>query len=235
MVGQWSARFTKFDNQQLLNMLRSKPISFIGEHTAEYFIVPSMIEILSIRFDKVIPFYYWSDREGSTLGHECGVEMEVLLIAAFPRRPKVKYPNQEEITVKFNKLLFEAAGVGKQLGVPVFAGVPVVSSFLHLVRGTKVAWFKLSGSDNSTLELQCTLQTEMLDVRFENVTDVISGPLNQTEMLEEIGRAEILNWSDMLEAARAIRYASIKRSHFWLGGRYKPVFWVAIESLHRAT
>ena len=47
------------------------PTSFISEHTAEYYLLADLMPVLSKLFKTLIPFYFWSGREGSNISLEC--------------------------------------------------------------------------------------------------------------------------------------------------------------------
>ena len=122
---------------------------FISEHTAEYVLIPALTRILSKEFECIIPIYFWASMEGSTMGHECGLGREVRVIAVFPRRPKIKELNSNEIVVKFNQEIFLKAHHARDLRIPVIAGVPICTSVGALGSVSNCAWFQLGGKSDS--------------------------------------------------------------------------------------
>ncbi len=74
-----------------------KAISFISEHTAEFILVPKLVNILSKTFSDIIPIYLWLTREGSNMAKSCTKDVKFQIISVFPRRPKVTEQCQNEI------------------------------------------------------------------------------------------------------------------------------------------
>jgi hypothetical protein len=119
--------------------------AFISEHSAEYILVPRMVNILGQCFGKVIPLYFLSTREGSRIAYECDKSQPIRVLNVFARRPKVSVPQQPRIEVKFNSSLFDKAGLAAEVGIPTLAGVPLVSSIMEFNMDARCAWFSLSG------------------------------------------------------------------------------------------
>src|SRR5689334_19704016 len=116
------------------------PSSFLSEHSIELILAPKFARILSTRFPGVIPLYFWGSREGGRIGRNSITDL-VRVIALYPRRPKVSEPFQQVIEVKFNAHLFNRTWEFNQLGIPVFAGLPLVNCLNHFNFSTNCLWF----------------------------------------------------------------------------------------------
>jgi hypothetical protein len=110
--------------------------SFISEHSSEYILVSKLSGMMSPHFDKVIPLYFLSTREGSSVSRLCDPSQLVRIISVYARRPKIVAPHQAHIQVKFNECLFEIAKLSYPLGIPTFAGVPLASSMMDFSMNT---------------------------------------------------------------------------------------------------
>ena len=128
--------------------------SFLSEHTAEYCLVPRFTRILNEAFGCVVPFYFWSTREGNVTSRQTVVD-GVRVCALFPRRPKLNDSGQ--ILMKVNQEVFAAAGELAQNGIPSFTGVPIASSILELARNVECRWFFLieNGRVQGDCEIEC--------------------------------------------------------------------------------
>jgi len=117
--------------------------SFISEHSSEYILVAKLTRMMERHFERVIPIYFLSTREGSPISGECGPSQTLKIVSVFARRPKIDIPNQPFIEVKFNESLFEIADLASPLGIPTFAGVPLASSMMKVSLDNDCAWFEL--------------------------------------------------------------------------------------------
>lgn len=124
------------------------PIGFLSEHSVEFVLVPRLISILSKTYSNIVPFYFWAAREGNSISQSCDTGEYLRLIAVYPRRPKVSHPHDSEILIKFNAVLFEKAREYEQFGIPVFAGVPRVSSIMDFRLNTPCTWFEILGAES---------------------------------------------------------------------------------------
>lgn len=86
----------------------AKYSSFISEHTAEYIILPPLINAIEKKYSSVLPLFYWSSREGGSHGRDSLRFNNYKVIAVYPRRPKVLKVNSETICLTFNDILFDA-------------------------------------------------------------------------------------------------------------------------------
>ena len=114
--------------------------SFMSEHTAEYVLVPNIVRQLSAHFCDIIPMYFWSTREGNRTADEFMSARPARILTVFPRRPKVSETVEERITMKVNQELIGYTRVSLSVMIPVFAGVPLVSSLLALRIESPCSW-----------------------------------------------------------------------------------------------
>lgn len=132
-----------------------RPISFISELTAEYFLVPAVVRATSDQRTRALPFHFSMTREGSRAGIGTGAGAGARMAAFYARRPKVRCSGDDVVEVKFNSSLFEAARNGYSLGIPVFAGVPIETSFFNLCDNSPRLWFRLSPEGAIGLDFVC--------------------------------------------------------------------------------
>ena len=74
----------------------AKATSDIGEHTAEFVIVPVLNQLLSKVYDSVTPIYPWISREGSNISLELHSRDKFKVVGLYPRRPKLYSGNSEK-------------------------------------------------------------------------------------------------------------------------------------------
>ncbi len=60
------------------------PISYICEHTAEFLLIPKLMEFVKTRYTNVVPIYFWATREGNTLSRNLHSSLNVKILAFFP-------------------------------------------------------------------------------------------------------------------------------------------------------
>ena len=73
-------------------------ISFIDEHTAEFYVIPAMKRILDNEFNFMAPIYPWLTREFRSISKNVHSEDSFQILILFPRRlhhlPMMKYLSQ---------------------------------------------------------------------------------------------------------------------------------------------
>lgn len=197
------------------------PKSFISEHSAEYVLVPKLIGILEKQFTKVIPIYFWTTREGSIISRACKPFYKVRIIRVFARRPKVNFPNQETIEVKFNESLFERVDVATSMGIPTFAGVPLISSILDLSLNNNCAWFKLN-KHNSDVIYELSLTAKIMTRSF--ISSAVEGPIAENLLIDKIIESTVpMTWENALNTLKFLK--SLTRDSLWFGGgNYRPFY-----------
>lgn len=120
-----------------------EPVSFFSEHTAEYILMPQFAKMLGQHYENIVPMYFWTSREGGVFSRESMSGKLIKVVALYPRRPKIFSIDGDEIHVTFNEILFARAKEYIELGIGVFAGVPLVSNLSSLNFGVRCSWFNL--------------------------------------------------------------------------------------------
>jgi hypothetical protein len=201
-------------------------ISFINERTADYILVPQLISLLSGIHARIVPFYFWSQREGSTMGQWCESGVPVRFVAAFSRRPKITEPNASRIQLKINGALLEAANTASGLGIPVLAGMPLVSTIYDLNLDAACAWFALNATNEEPADVEIVLQADGALVSKSRDTTAVDGPL-ELDTLPDIvqERSSVMTWQEGIENVRAILASMNPERRFFFGSTtYRPFF-----------
>jgi hypothetical protein len=155
------------------------------------------------QFERVIPIYFLSTREGGPISGECNPSQTLRIISVFARRPKVNVPNQPFIEVKFNEFLFETADLAAPIGIPTFAGVPLASSMMNLSLDNNCAWFELTGSSADVI-FDISLAGELL--RQSSDSSAIDGPITESELVVRVlNKSRSMSWDEAREHMRTIR------------------------------
>lgn len=198
-------------------------ISYISEHSAEYALVPNLAAILSKKYSAVVPIYFWATREGGSLAEACVGPHRVRLVAAYARRPKVESPGSKLLRMKINAPLFRSAELGRNLGVPVLAGVPLATELLRFCVTTPCAWFLLNDRFNMGADVIVTLDRSGQIQDGQEERRLVRGPLSEAEILGEIaGKAVLMEWGDAVQAIRALRKS--EKDYGWFVSGYRPFF-----------
>jgi hypothetical protein len=201
-------------------MSNTRP-SFMSEHTTEFYLVPRFTTILNSRFSSVLPFFFWSTREGNATSRQTLIPESARVCAVFPRRPKLG--NRGSVVMKVNGELFDFASELSRAGVPVFAGVPLVSSLIQLAQGFDCNWYCLIASQRTCddREVECDGGTNLID-------GTLRGPLRQDEVVDIVeARSLTTTWQVMLETLRSIQKGEkLGGYHFRFGPVYKPVYFM---------
>lgn len=200
----------------------------MNEHTAEYYLVPNFISILARRFSGITPFYFWKSREGNSMSRMCDTSERLRFVTVFARRPKISDPGQAHITVKFNLVLYDTAHALQSFGIPVFAGVPAVSTIMSLQGTVPCLWFRIDGSANPRDDVICTFclhEPARSKALSERVGEGIAGPLENAIICEDIARdSRTMKWNDFINAINEVRYHTAVPRAFWGMGGYKPFY-----------
>lgn len=199
--------------------------SFINEHSAEFVLVPQFASILSTEYKSVVPIYFWAGREGSKISLECAQRGKLRVVAMYAPRPKIDVPKQEIIEVKFNDILYRRAEYFHREGIPVFAGVPNVSSLKDFQVGSDCSWFYLRGDGLGREEI--------------TLLNTLNGRLEGSSLLEPLSTKDILNyirvfstpleWERAVEIIRSVGKSDGNHSYsYWrfATDTYKPVYFL---------
>jgi hypothetical protein len=194
--------------------------SFISEHSAEFALVPQFTRILNQEFSNVIPLFFWSRREGGNMASVSLKGSLVKIVALYPRRPKVEKVNQSFIEIKINESLFRTTDFLSAHGIPVFAGIPVISSLEMFDGNATCAWFKLlpNGTEEILLlSLENKLLTEPGNAIMINDKNILS--IIETECKE-------LVWEEAVTYLKKAKNYGEEYQRSFFGSRYKPVYFV---------
>lgn len=194
------------------------PSSFLSEHSCEYHLVPKFLDILETQYQNSIPIFFWHSREGGVRSRNSLSNILVKIVAVYARRPKFINNRDQEVLVKFNQVLFDRAGFMKEIGIPVFAGVPFISTLEEFTRTAPFVWFKI---DPTMSEHSVTIQ------------DIDSG-LSSKEILDTIEEeCASLTWPNAIDQIKALRRRQDYNTlvSFFTGGLYKPVYFIIPQKL----
>ncbi len=128
--------------------------SFMSEKTAEYVLGPDLVRHLDD--PSLTIFSFASTREGN-IRHIAGEPVEADLVSAFARRPKISWRNHPEIPImKVNPVLAEYSQASVEAGIPVLAGMPMVTRLQDMNNNVRCSWIDLRtiGSLDEPLLLQ---------------------------------------------------------------------------------
>jgi hypothetical protein len=210
--------------------------SFISEHSAELILVPAIDRVLSRAGMQVVPIYFWKTREGNHLSQKCTIEKNFRVIAMYARRPKVIEPEQDNIEVKINDILFQKAFHLKQYGIPTIAGVPRISTISDLRIGCDCSWFYLDPQKPEEEERVILVEIRTNQCRG-NLSHGVQGPLHESDLLGIVNKAKIFSeWAEVISVLRGepntwISKISFLNSMFWPFIAYKPIYFLISEKM----
>lgn len=196
--------------------------SFINEHTAEFTLVPRFSKILEQQYHPVIPVYYWASREGGLLARKCLQDSRCLVVVFYARRPKVQHPQQDYIEIKFNDSLFLHAGRLEEIGITVFAGVPLISDLRHLHSEPPCAFFNVRPRGK-----ECILHLNKIDAEIE-IESTDAPKVNSEKILSLIAeKPTYQDWDKFIEADKKGKFNPYNPSRKGIYGQlYKPVYFI---------
>ncbi|MFA5375531.1 MAG: hypothetical protein WC455_07240 [Dehalococcoidia bacterium] len=207
-----------------------KHISFLCEHSAEYVLVHNIVEILSHEYDCIIPIFFWTTREGTSIASKGMGCNSVKLVTAYARRPKVQYPFDTAIQMKVNALLFHAAESGLSVGSPVLAGVPLANNLLQFTMSTQCSWFQLHKPANDARDVEIRLALDGSCVDHDYDCSAVEGPLTIDEILYTVrNNARLMSWKEAVYGMRYIRTQEDNEQLWFLRSGYRP-FYLVIPS-----
>lgn len=195
--------------------------SFISEHSTEYALVPQFIKILMPVFSKVTPIYFWATREGSNMNKDSYKRKLVRIVTLYARRPKIEEVNSKYILMTINPEIYNRVDYLENNGIPVFAGIPLVSSLVNFSILSRCAWIYLSSSTPHS-EIKFTID------KFEGIfeDEIIEIVRDRTIPMEWRQAVKIMK-NNIYEVGNQNFYRSFGRSLF--GERYKPVYFVIVD------
>ena len=169
-----------------------------------------------------MPIYFWGSREGGNTAARCDDRRPFKVLAMFARRPKILAPGQPSILMKINGALFEQAAICHGDGVPVLAGIPMVSSLMDFGMGARCGWFSIEGRPSGAFDEHLSIDLAG-GLAVDRPSSGIRGPLTDHELLS-IAQAHTAekSWSDFVHLANQLRAQAGGPPIF--GGTYKPVY-----------
>lgn len=204
-------------------------IGFICEHTAGYFLVPKFCSIFADLFDKVIPIYFHSGREGSSMTHSCFKDYKMKIVGMYPRRPKVFSPDQNSIEVKINYGLIEAAKIAEDYNIALFAGVPLISNILELNFNLICKWFFLNPKNKEVGDVFFSINIKSSTVIHTFPPSTQIPIINETQVIHYTNSCtKEMNWQTAVEAIKSIR-KQYRYSYYSYFGQYKPIFLILLN------
>ncbi len=206
---------------------RLKETGFISEQTAGYDLIPELINILEEDYSQVMPMYFWSTREGSLISKEACKCLNFKIVACFPRRPKVNRIDQDHVITKINALLFAYDGKASTYGIPVLAGVPLVSSLSQLVSSRRSAWFRLHGQTEDRTDAWCRLTIPDGKIIDNSDPARVIGPLTSKEIRRYVRSQAIpMPWTEAIEYLKILRRLNnqLRTSFFPVNNQWRTSF-----------
>jgi len=206
------------------------PISYMSEHTAEFILIPKLLEFFKTRYANVVPIYFWATREGNNLSRELHRNMNVKIFAFFPRRPKLDKKNPELIYGKINNLIIEFANFASSLNIPTIAGLPVVGSLSDLSLNPSICWFQIIESEPSDITFE--ISKHNTKIIFHNNENGAIKILTESDFDDIIEESKLYNWEDAIDNLKLLKpnsYSNTIFSRFNLWGIYRPIFLLAFD------
>ena len=201
--------------------MRNDATSFISERTAELTIIPRLLADLHPYYPKITPLFYWATREGATISKGSFQWCDIRLLVVYARRPKVSFPDDPQVHIKLNQMLFTRANYFTQQGIPVIAGFPIANKLEDIHFATECAWVKI---DPHSIEIEFDISVE--DKHIENSRLPLLGPEQIAGLIDESPR---LQWRSIIEKLDEFRRTSPYFSQFSFGGGdpYRPIYILA--------
>jgi len=170
---------------------------FISEHTAEYILVPQVCRSLRRQFAHVVALYFWANLEGGRMAKRVGPQDQVQVASVFARSPK-QIEGSTNLLVRIDSGLIERSRLSEQYGIPVYAGLPLVGSFMDLDKDPKCLWFSAIRLQQGDVE--CALSGEVVteSAKSASVSNIV--------LHEDIAfRARPQDWVEAVKALHSIR------------------------------
>jgi hypothetical protein len=209
-LGEW------WERGDQVNRRNGHPTSFICEQSAEYILTRRLNDLLLSSAASPLLLHFSGTREGSRIAVECMNNVRANVAVVFARRPKVRRPRDELVTIKINDALFSAAEAAKKYGVPLLVGVPVVNDMLSLGMNAPCIWFQLMVNHNQG---DIEMQIRAADASIHSETPpCIHGPLADNDICRLITSSRTFClWDEIIRVAAAVRRAMP-------GGFYGPLY-----------
>lgn len=201
------------------------PTSFICERSAEYILIPQVIEALRSKFRYVVPIYPWISREGGNISKLVNSSCSFKVLGLYPRRPKL-LPNNEEIIVKFSEQIIYGAKASQALGIPIIAGCPLAKSFWELSECKSFLWANLAEFSIDDIDYCAVVNAHGL--MKDEPEGYFFKDINR--IYEIIERSDkYFNISTFIDAIKEIKMSSGGIGYYipmYFMGGYKPVYFL---------
>lgn len=207
--------------------------SFISEHSLEYMIAPQIGAVLKCKFSKVIPIYYWSTREGSSISSKIHANQKLRIMSVFPRRPKLEKNNTELIYGKINDSIIEFSGVAKSFGIPTIFCFPVITSLFDI--DSESILISMSVLNYDPLDIYFCVNKETKKVNFYDSQENRIEILNANSIIELAANAQEYYWNESITKMNELRnpYRRSKNDYdriwfVWMS-QYKPIYFLLFQ------
>lgn len=156
------------------------------------------------------------------MSRRCGPMEQVRVVSVFARRPKIEFPGQNDLAVKFNASLFRYACFAAKAGILTFAGVPVVTSIFDLTIDADCRFFELHGN---VAEEDVIVQVDRrgpvsISPQHANAVSAVMGP---TDFVEKVmSKTKPRPWFQVIETLQELRRADPHHGHPFFGSSYHP-------------
>jgi hypothetical protein len=198
--------------------------SFISEHTAEYVLINSILNIFHKRFEFVSPIFPWITREGSNISQYLHSNDKFKILGIYPRRPKYSIHNINNFIIKISEDIVISGKTGRDIGIPIIAGCPIVRNFWDLGNNPQCIWINIL--ENKYPNLEISLEKNNLsestkkkyDIIFKSEEDILSFFQNTSKEL---------NIDEAIESFKAIKMSSKSLEYynpFLFQRGYKPFY-----------
>jgi hypothetical protein len=124
--------------------------------------------------------------------------------------------------MKINSELVQYSRLSTDAGIPVLAGVPLVSSLSLLRLSSQCSWFELSAYDGSGVESYVEVMLDGKAVPEQHPRDPFSKPLVNKRIRELANHSSVMPWATAVETLRGIRSKQPEFNRFAFFGGYKP-------------
>lgn len=168
----------------------------------------------------MIPVYFWANREGGRLARESLDLSDIRVLTAYARRPKVRHPGDDQIVMRMNEELYVAASRGAEMGCPVLAGIPLVSTLRDLVLGAPCRWFLVHGTgltEGVPDLVRIETRSGELPEHPVGVSAVDAG-----DIAAIAANARRMSWGEAVNAIRSLRTPYEEFQGWWGRGSYRP-------------
>jgi hypothetical protein len=202
-----------------------KEYSFISESSLGFALSSRVISALGAKYKNILPIYFYLPQEGSNTSARCNPGISVRIVSVFMRRPKVPFPGSRDITIKFNKVIFDWTKELNAIGIPVLAVAPLASSLFEINK-CDLAWFWL-GESVESVESKVVVNIDSRSC--SEAPAFVKGPMKEQDVLPFLQTSNIYKWPDAIEKlANASRSLNSGRYPMFGGGLYfyRPIFFL---------